>query len=91
MLATAPAQMAQPAAAGDCAAGAPPGALALGRIARLQGDYAAAATHLLRAAALQPHVVAANRELGLLYMQQQALPLAAVFFARMQAAETLAN
>ena len=46
---------------------------------------------MLRAAALQPHVVAANRELGLLYMQQQALPLAAVFFARMQAAETLAN
>ena len=46
---------------------------------------------MLRAAALQPHVVAANRELGLLYMQQRALPLAAVFFARMQAAETLAN
>lgn len=82
--------MAQPEAAGDCALGAPTGALALGRIARRQGDYTAAATHLLRAAALQPNTADAHRELGLLFMQQQALPLAAIFFARMQAAETRA-
>jgi hypothetical protein len=45
---------------------------------------------LLRAAALQPNTADANRELGLLFMQQQALPLAAIFFARMQAVETRA-
>lgn len=83
--------MAQPAAAVDSAAGVPAGALALGRMARRQGDYTAAATHLLRAAALQPDAAEAHRELGLLFMQQQALPLAAIFFARMKAAETLAH
>lgn len=83
--------MAQPDAAVDSAAGVPAGALALGRMARRQGDYTAAATHLLRAAALQPDAAEAHRELGLLFMQQQALPLAAIFFARMQAAETLAH
>jgi hypothetical protein len=46
---------------------------------------------LLRAAALQPDAADAHRELGLLFMHQHALPLAAVFFARMQAAEALAH
>ncbi len=87
MLPTAPAARPQPAAA----AAAPAGALELGRSARRQGDYAAAATYLLRAAALQPDAAEAHRELGLLFMHQNALPQAAVFFARMQAAEALAH